>query len=419
MIFDTKWFNALIGLQRPVDEFGLYGSSLKIDVKGQSRFFENDIENPRFLYRTKNTELFDTIKYQALLEKIQNEESNKIIRKLYVTKIKHQLLRLEMLNASLLVDDALFYEKSVKLYGKPKKVYFAYIAKRIKQQAKQAESKEQKKAAKNLLKVFSKIDTSRCTIDPDILPPPVPDTGKVIKAVEVKAIFEETLKRYEIDDWDVVIDPECERSIFAASQRTKIVHIPCDTQLKSRSKKFTALQAEALAEHEIGVHVRRSHNGQHSALKLLSIGLPGYIRGEEGIATFVQQQIEGATEFYGFQRYLAACLAVGMDGEKRDFRAVYQLLYDYYILTSKPNFKDIKRAQQFAWSTCMRIFRGTSAKKNGYIFTKDILYLEGNIEIWNEIIKKPDILSSYFVGKYNPLMKEHVTALKELGILTD
>ena len=418
MVLDKKWFDAFTELLPPVDEFGVYESSIKIDIKGQNRFFENDVENPRFLYKTRSTEQYNVEKFQALLERIKEQEDNEIVRELYINKIKHQLLRLEMLNASVSKNDAIFYEKSVKLYGKPKRIYFAYIAKRIKYHAAQAESKEQKKAARNLLKVFSKIETKLCAIDPDILPPPILDKGKAITALEVKDIFEETLQRYNVTDWSVMIDIKCERSIFAASQRYKIVYIPCDEQLNNRPQKFTALQAEALAEHEIGVHVRRAFSGARSPLSLLSIGLHGYLSGEEGIASFIQQQTEGATEFYGFHRYLAACLATGMDGEKRDFRAVYNLLYDYFVLISEPGY-EVKKAQIFAWNTCVRIFRGTTAKKAGYIFTKDILYLEGNIEIWNEIIKKPDILPSYFVGKYNPLIKEHVIALTKLGILTD
>src|SRR5690606_33607596 len=108
---------------------------------------------------------------------------------------------------------------------------------------------------------------------------------------------------------------------------------------------------------EVGVHVKRAHEGAKQPLMLLTSGLAGYLRGEEGVAGYAQQQVEGATEFYGFDRYLAASLAVGMDGVPRDFRSVYALMRDYYVLMHDTE-RDAERvAERAAWDVCVRIFR--------------------------------------------------------------
>lgn len=137
------------------------------------------------------------------------------------------------------------------------------------------------------------------------------------------------------------------------------------------------------------------------------------------MAGYVQQQIEGADEFYGFDRYLAACLAVGVDGTPRDFRAVFSLMTDYYTLKFKEDAVVNKAPFRAAWDVCVRIFRGTTGQTAGCIYTKDIVYMEGNIGIWNLLSEKPHVFESLFVGKFNPLLNRHVRSLQTLEILKE
>jgi hypothetical protein len=138
----------------------------------------------------------------------------------------------------------------------------------------------------------------------------------------------------------------------------------------------------------------------------------------------VQQQVEGATEFYGFDRYMAASFATGLDGEKRDFRGVFSIMVDYYIMryatgAGVTNKKLKERAQQAAWEVCVRVFRGTTGQTPGCIYTKDIVYLEGNISIWNLLTEKPHVFPDLFVGKFNPLSNRHIKSLQTLGIIKE
>jgi hypothetical protein len=133
----------------------------------------------------------------------------------------------------------------------------------------------------------------------------------------------------------------------------------------------------------------------------------------------VQQQIEGATEFYGFDRYLAAMLAVGSDGVPRDFRGVFTLMRDYYTLVYAAREDGADQANTTAWDVTIRLFRGTTGTTPGCIYTKDILYLENNIELWNLLIDKPHVFDQLFCGKFNPLLTHHITALQTLDILKE
>ena len=187
----------------------------------------------------------------------------------------------------------------------------------------------------------------------------------------------------------------------------------------SRPQSLTDHGVQALAEHEVGVHVRRSYEASKGPLRLLEIGLDNYLPGEEGLASYAQQQVEGADEFYGFDRYLAASLAVGMDGEVRDFRSVFSLMSDYYTLKFALEDKTVSIPFQAAWDICVRIFRGTTGQTPGCIFTKDIVYMKGNIGIWNLLSERPKVFESLFIGKYNPLLSRHVKTLQTLDILEE
>jgi hypothetical protein len=95
---------------------------------------------------------------------------------------------------------------------------------------------------------------------------------------------------------------------------------------------------------------------------------------------------------------------------------------DYYTLkfaSAKNIFEAEAEPFRAAWDVCVRIFRGTTGQSTGVIFSKDIVYLEGNIEIWLLLSEKPHIFESLFVGKFNPLLSRHVRTLQTLEILKE
>lgn len=411
---DAQWFDRLRTISNFTDEVEWLQHYNHISKEEKELFLDNETENPQFSLKKTIPTNDVAVEIEGMLADLEREEKDVIVLDLYQRKLARHVGRDQLIQASLRRDDKEFYRHSVSLYGKPKKKYFTYVAKRVIQLA-EAKKTTHPAVAKRLKKVMSKIDVKNVDISADILPPPVAGGEYITSADQVAAIFAATLARLEISDWKVVVDEKVGRSRFSVNPYQRLIHIPSTKFLLERSKTLTTLQAEALAENEVGVHVRRGFEGSQSKLLILQIGLDSYLPGEEGLASYSQQQIEGAKEFYGFERYLAASLAIGMDGIKRDFRTVFAIMVDYYTLYYET--KSIEVAQKAAWTVCVRIFRGTTGQTPGTIFTKDIVYLEGNIEMWHLISDAPDTFESMFVGKYNPLLNRHVKSLQTLGIL--
>ena len=145
-----------------------------------------------------------------------------------------------------------------------------------------------------------------------------------------------------------------------------------------------------------------------------------YLKGEEGIATYEEQKIEGTNNFSGFDGHFAISLALGVDGKNRSFREVFEILKDFYFIRSKKEKKEaLKSAEESAWNRCVRTFRGTTCKTPGACLTRDIVYREGNIGVWNVIRNNPEEEKRFSVGKYDPSNSRHIWILEQLRITED
>jgi hypothetical protein len=414
-VLDAEWFSRFSELEYLSDTEWMQQFT-RLAAQERVRFFNDEIENPRFRcdYKDQTQHLLEAL--MRLRDDVASREENPFVKQCYLEKIDKQLIRTGMYHDASVGDDASFYRKSTRLYGKPKKRYFAYIAQRMKERI-AAHRTLPAGVRKRLEQTFSKIDTARAITSADVLPTPVHDV-EAIDAPAVANIFSATLARYEIEGWQVVIDETATRRRFSVNGQKRLIYIPTSSVLLERAHPMTRTRAHALAEHEIGVHVRRAHLGYQQPLRLLSIGLSGYLVGEEGLAGYVQQQVEGAEEFYGFDRYLAASLAIGMDGTPRDFRSLFVAMRDYYLLMLPAGDTQNIRANDAAWEVCTRLYRGTTGEGTGCIFTRDISYFEGNVQLWDLVAQKPHAFEEFFIGKYNPCNAAHVEALQALGILS-
>lgn len=162
----------------------------------------------------------------------------------------------------------------------------------------------------------------------------------------------------------------------------------------------------------------RRHNGERSKLKLLGVGLDRYVKGEEGVATYAEQQVTGATEFAGISKYFSIAVAKGFDGKPRNFRQTFEIIRDYNIATLKNGESLVSRAETAAWNECVRIFRGTSGHTPGAVFTKDLAYL-GNRDIWQLVSTNSEVVLTFSIGKFDSTNPLHVAALTQLGILDE
>lgn len=147
------------------------------------------------------------------------------------------------------------------------------------------------------------------------------------------------------------------------------------------------------------------------------MGLDRSLRGEEGVATYREQRILGMEDFAGLDGHLAISLASGINGKKRNFREVFEILKAFYFISSKKEKSEaLKSAVNSAWDQCVRTFRGTTCQTPGACLTRDIVYREGNIGIWNVAKNNPAEIKRFSIGKYDPANPRHIWILEQLGI---
>ena len=249
-----------------------------------------------------------------------------------------------------------------------------------------------------------------------------------LSAAAVQEQCERALASAGVEGWCVVVDTPGSRVSFNTNHALKTIFVPSDTDLRLRTFPLTRERVDAIIAHEIGTHVVRRVRGEASPLALLGVGLAGYLRGEEGVATYAEQVRDGTRHFAGGLGYLAIGWARGLDGTPRTFRGLHTMLVAYFLVAALEHAihygeaVDVERcrehAEHRAWARCVRTFRGTSGTTPGACFTKDIVYREGNMAIWELATRDPAWVSHFFLGKYDPTKEEHVALLSELGMIT-
>lgn len=414
---DDEWYERFKEIGSFADYSYLNGDE-NFRENQKNKFISGEIMNPEldcpFL---KNFNFIETEAYLINLKSdILKKESNETIRQLYRWRINEKLAALRMLRATQDGDDKKFLKYSKFIYGQPEKDIYEYTISQIKKlvDSKLFHPNPEINAAADRIntELFEALMNNETSINTDGLELPEKKSLKneeEFSAKDIKTAFEEALIKHNIVGWNIVIDTTSNTSINV-NQGRKEIFIP-----QKRILKKTNL--ESLIEHEIGTHVLRRERGEKSKLRLLGLGLDRYSRGDEGIATFREQQILGATEFAGLDGHLAIALALGVDGKKRDFRQVFEILRDFYFIkSSKSTVEARESATNSAWNRCVRTFRGTTCKTPGACFTKDMVYREGNIGIWALSRENSPELGRISVGKYDPINPRHIWILNQLGI---
>ena len=212
---------------------------------------------------------------------------------------------------------------------------------------------------------------------------------KDISSGGIASLFEDALRDYGLEDsgWGVQFT---EKSIIEVNSNLKKIFVP-------RGRFFSSEEVESLIAHEIGVHVLRAENGYKQKLKIFSVGLPGYLSTEEGLALFAQDSfLEEAKKNF---KKAVIVLAVDTMINGASFRECFESL------------KKFNLSDEELWNICLRIYRG-----GGYV--KDHVYLEGFMEVEN-FLKNGGNLKKLFVGKVGIKDLEIVDKLLKEGILKE
>jgi hypothetical protein len=403
------------------------GTKIETKVLDEQKelFLNGQVECPHFTYDKIEEKDYGTLedKLLALKEELKSDENTQeVLKQTYLWKLNERIAKLRMLRElqrTMLGGDSVYHMRrftkySEFIYGAPEEEIYQGVAEKLYEKLEWEKDglPEEKKDAYARLRAFARIPEEVIGEKPEKTEEP-----EITDPEEVKQYFEEALIEMGLEkEWTIEIDEE--RRSMAVSLAKKKVFIPPESQLKLKTedKKITLKRIRGLIVHELGTHALRNHNGSRSRLQLLSIGLDRYEVGEEGLATYrEQQESEDEADYAGFDNYFAASLAKGLDGGgERNFAQVFGILRDYYEVCGKV---DDQEAQELAWNRCVRIFRGTTGDVPGAFFTKDIIYRKGNIATYSLMNKEGSEKIDFNVGKFDPANPRHLGILIELGIL--
>jgi hypothetical protein len=188
-----------------------------------------------------------------------------------------------------------------------------------------------------------------------------------------------------------------------------------------RRADVSASQLKGLFAHEVLVHAQRAVNGAKIDDELRK-GLSGYINIEEGLGVFVEYSITGSVPEKNIDRYVDIAYALGdIDGimhtraELVEHALSRAQLRNQQRLTGKSD--DQIRSE--VYTHVNRIYRGSRGDEYIGIYTKDIAYHKGFIDlgtyISDEYDATGDVATTFgylLQGKFDPTNAAHVRYLQ-------
>ncbi len=414
-VLDIEWYDRFQELS--LEAFSMLDGIAEVRFEEKQRFLNAETENPSLDYpKLKNINF--SFQENALIQlktEILENETNEIVKEIYRTKINETIAELRMLQAARDGNDKAYARYSSFVYGYPTVENTTIMSEIIQEKVARGKTDKKRVAANKIRPILEKlVPNIPERKDPLVL---VEESNRRAESLEeVVSAFETALIEVgAVDGWSVVANIDSGITNFRVSQKEKAVYVPANKAVGMLTQDI-----QSYIQHEVFGHVQRRINGENSILKLLGTGLDRVEKGEEGVATVNEQLVKGADTFSHPERYFAIALARGdVDGIKRDFRKTFEVLKQYYITVLKgkndgPTLED--RAADWAWSLCVRVFRGTTGQTPGAVFTKDLNYFVGNKETW-ALINTDERITQYFtIGKFDAYNQRHVGWLVSLGI---
>ncbi len=310
-----------------------------------SAYNKGEICNPQFKYNNLN------IDFDALYQKVESLKTKDMV----LSKVRDNLLKHVKFSRKIGTDE--FHDTS--LYGKPKKSMVEKAKKIIsRKKAKKVERPFSAKSAKEELLSF--------------------------------------LNKYEIDDWSILIS----NSLVAKADTNESKKL-----LRIKRRKYSLDEIKKLEVHEIETHILRAINGSQQKYSLLgSLGMPGYLPTEEGLATIMEEMNNVLSE-QTLRFYCARIIAVDM-ALKKPFYDIFKVMHERYNFSKNNAYLITKRAKRGLTDTSL---------PGGFI--KDHLYFEGR-ENLKKFIKKGGEIKLLFAGKIGlkdlPLVEQGIIAKPKL-----
>jgi hypothetical protein len=236
----------------------------------------------------------------------------------------------------------------------------------------------------------------------------VPDTDDTVfyEAAQCHEILTAALQAGGLADKGWKIEVSHIKSNPATNVDGKKIYIPS-------SIRRNAAQLRRLIIHEQEVHARRGQNGAESGMVLLEKGTAEYADVEEGLGVLLECIIAGDFDNQSYHRardrYITAGVALGLDGNPKDARATFGLLWRLIALRMADNGEIKEKIEHDAKAMAMlhieNAYRGTNFAMPGVIYTKLKVYYEGlakNAAFFEE--RRDDLpaaLDDALIGKFN------------------
>lgn len=182
-------------------------------------------------------------------------------------------------------------------------------------------------------------------------------------------------------------------------------------------------QLKALFAHEVLVHGLRGVNGQKVS-KELGTGLPGYLDAEEGLGVFVEYAISGKISEKNIDRYVDVAYALGqIDGNEHTRQELVDHAMERAIARNdkaeqKKTHEDLEKE---VYAHVNRIYRGSLGNEHVGVFTKDISYHKGFIEMGRYVQSQIDsgktideVMAFLSSGKFDPTNQRHTAYLGDI-----
>lgn len=437
---DKQWF-ARFEKAGNLEAYSYFEGDKNFRAQQKEAFLKGEVENPAFDYPKIEVEsMRDRLKeLQQLKLDVKKLEANEAVKEAYRLRINEKKAEIRMLIAAKKGDLKNFQRMTEFVYGQPDKNVFAYTIRELKgfcAQAEQSGQAELVAAAQELLAVLPEAPASQTSYENPS--PEVVERAKSLTQSEYAKLLEglpidfskadtkpeemAAVMQVALDKINAMVDPEQQWKVVLNPAGVSLNAEQQTRSIKVATKKTWPVETVAgLVAHELGTHVVRRMTGERSKLLLLSLGLDRYEGGEEGVAKMREQMVRGSfEEFEGLEAHLAISLATGADGKPRTFRQTFEIMEKVFAFTMTRDGKSAatvkEKARESAYNRCVRTFRGTDGQHAGYAFTKDMVYREGNIRVWDVIGKNPGEVMRFSVGKYDPSNEKHVWILDQLGI---
>lgn len=233
-----------------------------------------------------------------------------------------------------------------------------------------------------------------------------PESG-MLNSLVIQKVFEQALVSIGAQDWTIALSDEYKAIAVKGDEKT--VYIPSERKV-SKNKLL------GLLAHEIYTHVQRRISAEGVfPYEILRTGLNGYLEGEEAIATVSEMAFnpDSNLDLGGGDMHFATCLALGVDGHKRDFKEVFRILYAVKKFNNVMNGKEMNKADEdakrSAWKITLRVFRGTPGTLPGICFRKDLANGEGRVQLMRYLgERKDEDISNLWEAKYSPWKPTHM-----------